>query len=438
MKLVLNSRAYLCACIAFAVACSGASSDPNPTASTQNIGGDGNGNNSPEGDAGPSDRPNEASSDAAAAAVRPLYALANEVYTADDSTTYVNVLTSLDIDELDYSQGIEYAGGRATIATRGGFLYVAHPQEPVIDRFTVGDEGGLTKDKEVSFANYGAEYIALDDWSNTFINDTKAYLFNTTDGTTIIWNPSTMRLLGEVDNGEFDLIRDGSDINGSDGVVQGNRLYRTIFWTNWDDWHTSEEQYLAIYDTDTDQLIEMIEETRCPGLGNRIDHDEAGNLYFSNWIWNVGETLVSGAPSSCALRMLAGEDRFDQDWILPYPSVTDGREAAMFAYLGDNNALLSVFHDERVTIDDMTLPDELASTDNWRVWQVDLESRTGAPLEGLPWMAGAASTYHIDDRSFMLVPTADWSRVDVYEIGNEQATHRFGVDGWVYLFFRIN
>lgn len=366
----------------------------------------------------------------------PLYAIANEVYTDDDSTTYVSVLSSLDVTEIDYDAAIEYAGGRATIAAYDGALFVASPEAPAITRFAVDRDGTLEEEGTVSFLDYGFESVSIDEWGNAFISTTKAYLFHP-DGSAVIWNPTTMEIRGEVDQGDFDLVRDFGDLNGSAAVARGNRLFKTVFWSDWDAWKTSSEQYLAVYDTDSDVLIELIEETRCPGLGNRVASDEDGNLYFSNWIWNVAETLVAGAPESCALRIESGEERFDQDFRLAYPEATGGRQGAMFTYLGDGEALVSVFHDERATIDAGTAPAELASTDNWRLWMLDMEAGDAAPLEGIEWMTGAATTVGLDGRSFVMVPGADWSVTSVYELERGQATHRFDVNGWSYQFQKL-
>jgi hypothetical protein len=370
----------------------------------------------------------------------PFYVIANEVYGDTDSITYVNALSSLDDVELDLKKALEYPGGRATVAANDGKLYVAGPDSAVVERFEVHDDGSFHKAGEVSFLNYGVAELTLDPWGNTFISPTKAYLFNSSDGTAIVWNPRTMEIEGEVDTGGESFVREGMEIQATPAVVRGNRLYLAISWNNWDTYEFSEEQYLAVYDTDEDRLIELIPEKRCPALSNRIDSDEDGNLYFSNWIYSVGATLTRDGAPSCALRVKAGEERFDPDWIFRYPDAADGREGAMFAYLGDGRSLFSAFYDERVTIDQDTVPSDLVAEPAWRLWVSDLDGKNAEPVSGLgefEWNAGAISAYHIDDHDFVLVPGDDWASTTFFEIEDERATHKFTVTGWSYQFFRL-
>lgn len=367
----------------------------------------------------------------------PLYAIANEIYGAnEDSTTYISVLSSLDIKEIDYSKAREYAGGRATLATVGGWLFVTAPESPIITRFKVSDQGVLTEDGQLSLLNFGIKSVPLDDWGNTFISPTKAYLLNYEEGNTLIWNPSTMEIIGEIKSPELAKEEELS-LDGSPAVVRGDRLYRTFYWTDWKSYTFSSEQYLAVYDIVNDKLLELIPESRCPALGNRVEKDEQGNLYFSNWIWNVGATLVKGAPRSCVLRMSAGASKMDPDWTLPYGSVAMDREGAMFAYLGNRKGIISVFHKERVMFDASSDPQDLAATPNWKLWSVDLDRNTGAPLEGIDWMTGAASTFHLDGRDFVFVPGKDWAITKVYELEGGQARPAFDVRGWSYSFVKL-
>src|SRR5262245_6803061 len=91
------------------------------------------------------------------------FVIANEIYDDTGSTSYLNIIDSLDTTVVDTSQAIEIAGGRATIASHGGYLFVAPPDTPVIRRYKVDAGNTLVEDGEVSFANYGLESIWIDE-----------------------------------------------------------------------------------------------------------------------------------------------------------------------------------------------------------------------------------------------------------------------------------
>jgi hypothetical protein len=380
----------------------------------------------------------DAAPDAAVAVVRPaLYAMNNEVYSGDESTTYVNVFKSLDISALDTRNAIELTGGRANIGVNDGRLFVAVPATPVIRRYAVADDGTFKPDGEISFANFGSTAVGLDEWANAFISPTKAYLAYA--GAVIVWNPTTLEIVKEIDTSLLPT-KEGANWapDGSGMVVRGNRLYRTMYFVDWDAWTTSPESFLLAFDTDTDKLLSVTRDDRCPSLGNRPDRDEQGNLYFSNWIWNVPETIRNNAPKSCVLRLPAGSDKFD-DWKLSYEELT-GHEGAMFAYLGGGKAVVSAFHlEEGKNEPSMTL-NELAAQDVWHLYSVDLATKIATPIQGLPANSGAVSTYHIDNRHYVFLPTEGWANTLVYELlgtSSLSATKRFEARGWSYQLYRL-
>jgi hypothetical protein len=179
-----------------------------------------------------------------------------------------------------------------------------------------------------------------------------------------------------------------------------------------------ELHFLGIYDVESDELLELVEETRCPVPGNLVHQDEAGNAYFSNWIWPVAHSIMRDAPAPCVLRINAGEQRFDPEWTLDYSTVTDGHQGAMFTYLKDGQALVSGFYDENTSFDETTSTWSYAGSLNWRVFTVDLESGTGSPLEGLGFNGGAFTPARFDDRLFLMVPGGEeqnWES-QVYEL----------------------
>ncbi|MEY2931845.1 MAG: hypothetical protein RL033_2594 [Pseudomonadota bacterium] len=363
----------------------------------------------------------------------PIFAVPSEVYGADFATSnsYIPLVPSLDVERIEINRAREVTG-RASVAAIGPWLFVASSSAPVVERFELAPDGSLREAGRISFMNYGLpEFFAIDAWGAVFISPEKAYLFNGNDGSQVIWNPTTLEITGEIPGPGIS--RMGYSFE-SVVAVRGNRMYRIFTLLNYEAWEfPPAPQYLAVYDLTTDTLINTVEESRCPQLYSRPFIDERGDIYFSGWVWTPGLTLTSDYPASCALRVLAGQDTFDPSWQLDFAAeVTQGREAAVMRYLGGGKALLDVFHAERATIVPGTDPQELSNTPNWRLWSIDLESKTGAPVEGLDFRAGGYQDVEVGGRTFLMVPNDSYSETTALEVVDGHAAPRFVIQGSAY------
>ena len=368
----------------------------------------------------------------------PLYAIMYEVFDDTGSTSYLSLLDTLDLDEVDLSQAREFGGGRAFIQSYEGKLFVGDAESPTVTRYSVAEDGELIDEGTISFANYGLDSGQFDAWNVTFIKPDKAYLLDFRDGTTIIWNPSTLEIVGDIPPAE-EFYREGYSFESTPGALRDGKLFRTVSWVNYDDAEYSTDFLLAIYDVENDEILELVEETRCPVPGNLVHQDEAGDIYFSNWVWPVAGAIMRDAPAPCVLRIKAEQERFDPEWTLDYRDVTEGRQGAMFSYLEDGQALISVFYDERTSFDETTDPWSYVGSNNWRIWSMDVESHAGAPLEGIDFNGGAFTPVGFDDRLFLLVPGGEednWA-TQLYEVTEGRAEPRVKLPGWSYQFVKL-
>jgi hypothetical protein len=379
-----------------------------------------------------------ATPDAGAPAEGPLYAVMYEVYDNVGSISYLSLLGSLDIESVDLSKAREFGGGRAFIQAYGGKLFVGDADAPTVTRYAIGADDQLVEEKTISFANFGLTSGQFDSWNVSFVSAEKAYLLDFKEGTTIIWNPSTMETVGEIAP-PANIQRAGLSLEGSPGVVRDGLLFRTFNWVNYDDAAYSTDYLLAIYDVQTDELLETVTETRCPVPGNLVHTDEAGTIYFSNWIWPVAGAIMRDAPSPCVQRIKPGEKRFDAAWVLDYADVTEGREGAMFTYLPGGQALVAAFYEERTEFDAKTDPWAYVGSLNWKIWQLDMGTMQGAPLAGLDFNGGAFTPVQFDDRLLLMVPGGadeSWA-TQVYEVTDGMATPRVKLPGWSYQFVKL-
>lgn len=390
-----------------------------------------------EHDASAAESDGEKSASQASADAKKFFVIPTEVYGADfaDSTSYIPIVPSIDVEEISLDDAKEL-NGRASIGQVGKWLFIAGSTEPVVTRYQVSEDGKLKEDGKLNFMNYGVpEFFAIDSWGALFVNEEKAYIFNGSDGSHIVWNPTTLEITGEIKGP--DVTMEGYNLE-SIAFVRGNRMYRVFTLLNYDTWEfLPKPQYLAVYDLDKDELIELVEETRCPQLYNRPFMDENEDIYFSGWVWTPGLALTSDYPKSCALRVKKDEDVFDPDYQLSFADITEGREGAMLRYLGKGQALLDVYHAERATIDESTDAQALANEPNWRLWKVDIEKKTGAPIENLDFKAGGFTDVAIDGRNFLMVPNDDYSETTAYEIIGDEAVKGFKIRGSSYDMRRV-
>lgn len=366
----------------------------------------------------------------------PIYAVMYEIYDDTGSNAYLSLLSSLDIDAVDPSTAREYIGGRAYMQAYNGWVFVGEPGAPTVHRYSVSASGALEDEQTISFANYGLDAGVIDAWSLEFISPTKAYLFDWREGTHIVWDPTAMTISGEI-SPPAEFLREGLSMDGSPAIVRGDRMYRSIFWADYDTATYSTDHILAVYDVENDELIETITETRCPAPGNLTHADEAGNLYFSNWIWPIAGTLLNDAPQSCVLRIPVGSDTFDPTWTLSYAELSGGHEGAMFTHLGEDQGLVAIFDESRTTIEEDTDPWALAGSPVWQIWNVDLSAGTGAPVEGIPDNTGAYTPAFLGDRTFLMVPTEGWASTEFYELTGGGAVRGLDVPGWSYAFAQV-
>lgn len=362
------------------------------------------------------------------------FVVSTQIY-GDTTTSYIPVVSSIDVAEISLENAKELEG-RSSVAKLGKWLFVAASTAPVVTRYTVGSDGALAEDGTINFANYGVpEFFSIDAWGAVFVNEEKAYIFNGSDGSHVIWNPTTMTITGTIEGP--DIVQEGYDME-SVAVVRGDRMYRLFTFLNYDTWEfLPQPQYLAVYDVETDELLALEEESRCVQLYAQPSVDENEDIYFSGHVWTPGLALTSDYPKSCSLRVKAGEDDFDDEWQLDFAEVTEGREGATLRYIGDGKALLDVFHHERVEITETTDAQEVVSTANWRLWLVDLEEKSGAPLEGIDFKGAGLTDVRVGDRTLLMLPNADWSETTAWELVGSEVVKRFQVQGNSYQVLQV-
>jgi hypothetical protein len=366
----------------------------------------------------------------------PLYAIASSVFGTQDPMTYVNVLSTLDVTALDRSKASEHAGF-ATIGAVEGTLFVASGSDPTLTRYTVADDGSVTQNGKLSFANYGLSTAPL--YRNVIAGSSAAYMhLGETDR--VVWDPKEFVIRGTASTPGLATSQGPLQVRAAwdRGIaVRGGEVFQPFYWTDADYYRFHRTSQIAIYAQATNTLVGLVD-APCPGL-DAVTRDEAGNLYFSNWVFPVaGALLDDSAPETCAVRIKAGERVLDAAWTRSFSQLVGGRQTAAFRYLANGVGTVAVLHDEELTPAERADPRAVANGSRWRLWRVDLNANTAAPVEGLDWMGGGYYAFNLSGRTFLLLPSADYAKTTVYELpATGAAVRRFETTGWAYQFIQV-
>jgi len=369
-------------------------------------------------------------------AAREHFPTSSVVFGEAGETTYVNVLDSLETTGPDPRRSMELAGW-ADLWAHEGKVFVADGEAPVLTRYAVAAEGDLLEEGRVSFQNFGA---ALTTFTNQlFVAARKAYWFNTAGREVVVWDPeelvtrSTFALPELPDRGAQALVGPSADRSS---VVRGDRAYVPFYWADWDGYDLSNDSVILVFDTTSDRVIDSIS-VPCPELNFASVADD-GTIYFSNWGFSAVPTLLDGEAHACAVRMLPGSDGLDPDWQLTFADVTDGHEASALRWLGAGQALITVFHHERVGLGPES--DRFALTDsaNWRLWMLDLGSRVATPLDTVGWHAPGLYGARLEGETFLFVPSGDYASTTTYRFSLDgTAQRRWESTGWLTRLFDL-
>lgn len=249
-----------------------------------------------------------------------------------------------------------------------------------------------------------------------------------------------MTIVGTGDAPGVPAQRDGNDVVAAFDraiPVRDGHVFQPFYWPDADYYYFYPASQIAVYSAADDSLVDVLE-APCAGL-DVATRDDEGNLYVSNWVFSVAAAeLEEDGQQNCAVRIPAGETAIDADWTRSLSEITGGRPTAALRYVGDGVYTLAVFHEELTETGEATTADAFGLGANWKLWTVNLDDMTGAPVEGIERMAGGYYSFTFDGRTFVLLPDADYLNTEVYELlADGSAVLRFSAQGWIYQFVKI-
>jgi len=359
------------------------------------------------------------------------YVVATAVSTDSGANTYVTVLDSVRSERLDLTHAREFSGW-SDLAVAGEWIFVSSGEAPVVSRFSVGEGRVLVDAGTISFGNYVSD---ANFYNQEVISASKAYLLG--EGEIVVWNPSTLEITGTIALPELPAREGILPYIALDrgATVRDGKLYATVSWTDTQELNMLADSRILVVDVASDRIEDVLT-VPCPDL-NVVDQDELGNLYFSNWVYSPGATLLYGDSSACAVRIPAGSQTLD-DWSLSYAAL-NGREGAVMAYLGQGKWLYSSFLGDPATYNPQTDDwfDWLFG-DTWQLEMVDPTTKASTAITGLPKNGGGYYTARFDGVTRLLMPGDGYTTTAFYALGADgSVTRELDTLGWATRMFKL-
>ena len=342
----------------------------------------------------------------------PLYLFATRFEAGDQIETYLVTTDSLDRDtKVDPTDGPKLLGGIVPLV-HNGMAYVPDSNGPVILRYEPNELGKLEKKKELSFAGVGITEIQS--WHIWIVSDEKAYVFDPTGDRIVVWNPTAMTLAdNEIDLSS--LAREGFVPNlvleHSGPHKRGDQLLIPLSWTD-QDGNSRYASGVLVLDTAKDEVIEVADDERC-GETYTSFAAPGGDVYFFPPDWSSAQHyFAENHKPTCALRIRAGETKFDADFVLDFSALGGGSAAAGVVPDGDAGFFFTSA-DERLWEEREDNGDSY-----WRVWHYSFDTKESRQVDSLPEWSG--QLYYVNVGGEIFIPywreTSTGYRTTLYRV----------------------
>lgn len=362
------------------------------------------------------------------------YALASIVINADGTRiTYLQAIHSIDGGHYDNVRAIE-APGNGVLLGGDGRVFLGLAEQPVWIRYELNDQGRLEETGRLSFGGLGASAI---DYGNAYVDESTAVSVLPSLALAVIWNPSTMEIVGEVELPH--LAVEGFETEVWTTEAYGGLVYVPGRWANWEQGRIREGVSTTILDPYAQRIVAVAEDDRCAS-GGRVVFDEDGYAYVMGDGRNYSIQMFAHAagttpPQNCILRIPPGGADFEEHFYYAIPSLTGGLEVIdelSTAQQGTGIGFAKMFYPDRLPEGLEPVDFQFWSVPAHRLWRIVLgDPPTAEVVEGAPF-----STVGFTPSSFggklYLGESQDGATSEVYEVdpSTNTARSRFSMDGY--------
>lgn len=380
--------------------------------------------------------PDEPKVDAGAGdASAPAVMVATQVITPDSFNLYVGAYPELP-SETDLSGMLEVSGGNDARA-HDGHIFVWNSDKGEYTRYEVDDTYALVHPKRVSFANLGGTGNVM----THFISSTRAYSLTRANLQIIIWNPSTMEILGDL-SAESILDEEYPNLDVGEPVLFDGQVAWPVLWADEDDLRFKRSVGVLLAKADSDEPVTVLRDDRCGG-GWSLFTDSAGDLYATGNAWfGFAHFFGEGAasyPNDCLLRIKKGTLEFDPDYYVDLNKLADS-PAVYFTWHVRERSLFAAVWDKADNPKDLKDPDEYWSAEFSRKLLLIDEGKATEVAEIPKSAVFSTLNYRLDDTLFMLVSEGSPSesgRSSLYRVTESGAEQALTTKGQLWSIGRV-
>jgi hypothetical protein len=345
----------------------------------------------------------------------PAFLVATRVWDASSqATSYLHVVPSLDAGTtVDLGKALEIAGAAKLYAIPGGgWFAIGSGESPTITRYAVQD-GAFVAGQPIDFSNYGVKDL----WPTLYVvSATKAYYPDRKGQQLIAWNPTTMMITGNIPLPQT--ARAGFLSHyGYTPILRGDRL---VFSVGWFDWETTDtilpETGLVVIDTTRDQVVRFDTDARCGGITETVVTPSGDAYYVSSALAGSAYRLGRLTTQPCALRVQAGADAFDPNYLVKLDGLAAGAVAGEPVPGGGNAVLLRVFDETLATVAPDNATWELTGQAAWRWWRWDVATGAAARVDALSPATADVLWFQVDGHVFGAQTKSDYSETTLIDL----------------------
>lgn len=223
-------------------------------------------------------------------------------------STYIQLINSIEAANYDNTKALPYAFGAKPAFYKNHIFELPLMASRVIKKYTCDPNTGLTKTGEMVTDENAAPNLI------TVLNDQKAYLSLMSRAKIVVFNPTTMTKIKDIDISQY-AYKDGVPNSGA-LLIRDKKLY--VGFNQMGPKMVTYDEYkkcdVLIIDTETDKPIKMITESNSgfstatrPIDPNSIFMDEKKDIYI-NCLGAFG--FIPGHKAGL-LRIRSGETKFD-------------------------------------------------------------------------------------------------------------------------------